>query len=252
MCTWVNAIENAREAAAPSRYFLASASGRGAIVGAAGREGHPHDAARREPHAIAQRGDRVEDGAGGARERAPVEREGVRGGPAAPDEARAVGLPLDRAAEAPLDAEHVERPERRLVRPARPTAEQQAGALRVEFRFDEQLAERRVGEVVLGPRQHDLRVAGDLDLARPRAPVGDRQPADLDVVLGRDRHLQLRLEVAGARAERDLVEVERRLEACRARGRSAGRSATRPGPTTDRGGRCTARRRRTSDRRAAA
>ena len=33
-------------------------------------------------------------------------------------------------------------------------------------RLDEQLAERRVREVVLGLGQHDLRVAGDLDLAR--------------------------------------------------------------------------------------
>jgi hypothetical protein len=65
-----------------------------------------------------------------------------------------------------------------------------------------------VSDVVLGPRQRDLRVARDLDLARPGASIDDRQPADLDVVVGGYRHLQLRVEVAAARPERHLVEID--------------------------------------------
>ena len=103
--------------------------------------------------------------------------------------------------------------DRRFVGRARPAAEQQAGALRIELGLDEQLAERRVREIVLGTRQHDLRVAGDLDLARLRAAVGDRQTPHLHVVFGRHGDLELRLDVAIAAAERDLVEIEGRLEA---------------------------------------
>ena len=137
---------------------------------------------------------------------------GLAGRSPAAEESRAIGFPLDGAAEPPVDAEHVERPRRRLVGAARPPAEQQAGALRVELGLDEQLAERRVGEIVLGTREHDLGVAGDLDLARPVAAVGDRQPAHLDVVFRRHGDLQLRLEVAVAAPERDLVEIEGRVE----------------------------------------
>ena len=44
------------------------------------------------------------------------------------------------------------------------------------------------------------------------AAVGDRQPPDLDVVLGRHGDLELGLEVAVAAAEGDLVEVEGGVE----------------------------------------
>ena len=53
-------------------------------------------------------------------------------------------------------------------------------------------------EIVLGTRQHDLRVARDFDLARPIAAIGDRQPPHFHVVFGRHGDLQLRLEVAVA------------------------------------------------------
>ena len=49
-----------------------------------------------------------------------------------------------------------------------------------------------------GRASDDLGVAGDLDLARPIAAVGDRQAAHFDVVLGRHGDLQLRLEIAVA------------------------------------------------------
>ena len=202
MCTCVNAIENARAAALPSRYLRASAS-------AASRSGATPvanvtrtNAPGRQAHAFAQRGNRIEHRAGRARQRAAVERRRVGRRAAAAEEARAIGLPFDGAAQAPVDAEHVERPDRRLVRAARPPAEEEAGALRVELGLDEQLAERRMREVVLGRCQHHLGIARDLDFARPVAAVGDRQPPHLDVVFGRDGDLQLRLEVAVAAAER--------------------------------------------------
>ena len=213
MCTWVNAIEKARAAALPSRYLRASAS-------AAARSGatpvanvDADDGARRQPDALAQRADRVEHGAGRARQRAAVEHDRVGRRAAAADEARPIGLPFDRAAQArAVDAEHVEADERRFVGRARPAAEQQAGALRIELGLDEQLAERRVREVVLGTRQHDLGVAGHLDLARLRAAVGDRQPPHLHVVFRRHGDLELRFDVGVAAAERDLVEIEGGLE----------------------------------------
>ena len=66
MCTCVNAIENARAAALPSRYFRAS-------VSAAARstqhrwQTRPDHGARRKPDPLAERADRVEDRAGCAR-----------------------------------------------------------------------------------------------------------------------------------------------------------------------------------------
>ena len=69
----------------------------------------------------------------------------------------------------------------------------------------------RVRQIVLGPGQHDLGVAGDLHFPRPIAAVGDRQAPDLHVVLGRDHHLELGLEVAVAALQRRLVELEDRL-----------------------------------------
>ena len=135
---------------------------------------------------------------------------GLAGDRSAAEEVRAIGLPLDGAAEPSVDAEHVKCPGGVSSGAARPPAEEQAGALGIVLGLDEQLAEGRMREIVLGTRQHDLGVARDLDLARPIAVIGDRQPAHLDVVLGRHRDLELRLEVAVARAERRLVELERR------------------------------------------
>ena len=150
MWTCVNAIENARAAALPSRYLRASASAAGAVRRHAGGERHADDGARREPDALAQRADRIEHGAGGARERAAVERDRIGRRAAAAEEARAVGFPLDGAAQTrSVDAEHVEADHGDSSARARPPAEQQAGALRIELGLDEQLAERRVREVVL-------------------------------------------------------------------------------------------------------
>ena len=114
-----------------------------------------------------------------------------------------------------VNADHVKRHEGRLVGRPRAAAEDETGALRIEFGLDEQLAERWMRQVVLGPCQHDLGVARQLDFARLRAAIGHRQPPHLHVVFRRHGDLELGLEVAVAAAERDLVEVECRLEAIR-------------------------------------
>ena len=101
MCACVNAIDSARAAALASRYFRTSAERRVAIRRDAGGEGHAHERARRQTHAFAQRRDGIEHRARGARQRAAVERHRVDQRSAAAEEACAVGLPLDGAAEPP-------------------------------------------------------------------------------------------------------------------------------------------------------
>ena len=95
---------------------------------------------------------------------------------------------------------------------ARTATEQKARALGIEFGLDEQLAKRRVSEIVLGTSQHDLGIAGHFDLTGLSAVVGDRQTPYFDVVLGRDGDLELGLDLSIAPAERDFVEIEDRIE----------------------------------------
>ena len=188
----------------------------GAIRRDAGGKGHADDGAWRQPDALAQRADRVEHCAGRARQRAAIEDDRSGGRAPAADEARPIRFPFDRTAQArTVHAEHVEADERRFIGRARPAAEQEAGALRIELGLDEQLPERRVREVVLRTSQDDLGVAGDLDLARLRAAVGDGQAPHFHVVFRRHGDLELRLDVGIAATEGDLVEIECRLEAVR-------------------------------------
>ena len=133
------------------------------------------------------------------------------GGSSATDEARPVRLPFDRSPQASLNAEDMKGPDRHFVGRARPPAEQQPDALRVEFGFDEELAERRVGEIVFGTSQDDLGVTRHFDFARQRSTIDDRQPPDFDVVFRRHGHLELRFEVAVPCPERYLVEIEDRF-----------------------------------------
>ena len=65
-----------------------------------------------------------------------------------------------------------------------------------------------MGEIVLGTREHNLGVARDLDLPRPVAAIGDRQPANLHVVFRGHDDLELRFEVAVASPEGRFLEFE--------------------------------------------
>ena len=94
-----------------------------------------------------------------------------------------------------------------LIR-SRPAPAKQGARAGYPFRLEEQLAERRVGHVVPVRSQDDLGVTGDLQLARPGIVVGQRDPANLDGLLGRDRDLQKRLDVGVAPANGGLVRRE--------------------------------------------
>ena len=96
-----------------------------------------------------------------------------------------------------------------LVRSARPTPAEQGGAFGQVLGLDEQLAERRVGQVVGSRGENDLGIAGDVDLARALAVVGDGQPAHLHVVLGRDSDVEVCANVLLTAAERGLVDEKR-------------------------------------------
>ena len=85
--------------------------GRLAIRRHAGGETEPHGGARRQPDPLAQADDRIEHDAGRARQRASVERRGVRRAAAA-EEAGAIGLPFDGSLRPALEAQRMERPGR--------------------------------------------------------------------------------------------------------------------------------------------
>src|SRR5947208_3419998 len=71
----------------------------------------------------------------------------------------------------------VECPDRLLRGGARPAAGKKRGPLRNPLRLHEQVAEGRVGQIGGGGGDGHLRIAGDLDLARLVAGVGERQAA---------------------------------------------------------------------------
>ena len=175
-----------------------------------GRERDAHRAAGPDPDPVAQAHDRVEHRAGRAAERPAVERHGVVHVAPAAEEARAVALPLDGALHAALDAQHVDAVERRVGAAPRPAVGHERIALRQIARGHEQLAERRVRKVVRGRAEHQLGVARDLDLARPRAAVRQRDTAHLHVVLGRYRDLEQRLDAVGLAVEGGLLGQEAR------------------------------------------
>jgi hypothetical protein len=75
--------------------------------------------------------------------------------------------------------------------------------------FEKQFEECRVGEILGGRGEHDLDQARHLDLAQLIRVVDERDPPDLDVVLGRDRDLQPCLDAVVRAHEQRLVGEER-------------------------------------------
>ncbi len=187
---------------------LREREGRLAARGHPGGEREPHHAPRREAHALAQAHDGVEQHAGGAGERAPVERLGVLRAAAPAEEVAAVALPLHRTLRPALLADDVHREELGVLRGARPAPTEQRVALGHVLRLDEELAEGGVGEVVGVRREHDLGVARDLELPRALAVVRHLQPAHLDVVLGRDGDVELRSDLVVGPLEGRLLHGE--------------------------------------------
>ncbi len=87
----------------------------GLVRGDARREGEAGEGAGREPQPRPQAENRVEHGARGAGERAPVERDGIVGAAPASQESHPVGLPLDRGLHSPVDGQDVKGEERRVA-----------------------------------------------------------------------------------------------------------------------------------------
>jgi len=157
----------------------------------AGGKAEPHGPAGWNPDSLTQADNRIEDDAGGAGERVSVERQRPRGAPAAPEKARAIGFPFDRTLRASLEAQGMERPRARVAGVAGPAMTEQRSAVGQVLGFDEDLAERRMGEVVRRRREHDLGVARHVDLADARAVIADGNPAHFDVVFDRHGDIQL-------------------------------------------------------------
>ncbi len=85
-----------------------------------------------------------------------------------------------------------------------------------DLRLDKKIAERRVQRVRGGRRKDDLRVTRDLDLPACPAAVGDRDPAQLDIVLGRNSDLGMGIDVVVPAAKLGAAFREDRLILLRA------------------------------------
>ena len=86
-------------------------------------------------------------------------------------------------------------PGRRLVDGAGSTRAENGRRLAPDLGLDEEIAERRVYGVGDGRGEDDFGVARDLDRPACPRPVGDREAAKLDVVLGRDGDLGMGVEI---------------------------------------------------------
>ena len=253
LCACVKASAKVREAALGSRYFCASASAvsRSGAMPVAKRQTHRR--ARHQPDPLAQAEDRIEHDAGRARQRAAVERRRVVGVAAAAEEARAIGLPFDRPLRPALEAQDVHRPHRAARAESRGRRWQSSAALSARYSVSRNsLPNAGCARSSAGARQDDFGVAGDVDLADPRALIDHRHPAHLDVVFGRDRDVELRRDLVVVAAERRALGAELDDVVVRLRARSDGRSPTRPSRCARRAGRRTGCPDRASDRAATA
>ncbi len=109
--------------------------------------------------------------------------------------------------------------DRRVLRIARAPMAEQRGAVGEVLGFEKQLAERRMRQIIGRRRQHDLRVAGDVDLANSRALVDDRHAPHFDVVFRRDGDVELRGDLVVVPAERRPLRPELDDVVVRFRGR---------------------------------
>jgi hypothetical protein len=147
-------------------------------------ERHPRRGSGGDPNAAAQAEDRIEHVADRAGERPAIDHRDRRtDAVAASEEARAIGFELAGADLLALDDRQVHRPGRGIGRRAGPACRQQRAHFGSELRAHEQLREGGMGEVGRGGCEHELRVRGELDLARPAAEIRDRNAPDFPVVL---------------------------------------------------------------------
>ena len=161
-----------------------------------------------DQHARAQRKDRIENGTGRPRQRAPVDdRARSPRTPAPPDELRTVGFELGTADGVAIDDDEVRCPDIGFGWIAAAAVRKQCAAVEV-LRFDEQLGEHRMREIGRLRCQREFRIRRDFDDARLCAGVGDADPARLRIVLGGDQHGHCRSQIAVAAHELGAVLVE--------------------------------------------
>ena len=177
---------------------------------------------------------------------------GARDGVAAAEESRPVRFEFRRADGFAVDDRQMRGPDFRVARrPLSPRRQDRADVGEI-FRLDEQLGEGRMRDVGALGREHEFGIGGDLDVARAASGVGDRDPANLGVVLGGDDHVQCRRQRAVASRELGAVLVEGDVIGVRL---DAGRlEARRPGDAAAQvlDSRCRSRSRRRSRPRASA
>ena len=207
-------------------------------AGDAGREGQPHEAARRQAHALAQADDRDR-----ARRRSCRRAAGRRGAWGSSGRGRGRGsargrspIPPDPAARPSGSARGRPRPRPRRRRAG--AGEQSRAALSGRYSVStKSLPNAGWARSSAARAEDDLGVARDLDLARAVAVVRDRQAPHLDVVLGRDRDVEQRRDVVVAAAERRLLGEERHQVVLGLARPSGGRPPTRPRRCARRAGR---------------
>ena len=161
-------------------------------------------------HAAAQGEDRIEHGADRVGERPAVDHRDRRSDAvAAAEEAGPVGLHLRLPHGLAIDDGEMRGPDFRLARRA-PPPRRQDGARRRRDTRSRRTASKKAGCATSAAwrRQHELGIGGDVDLARAVAGIGDRDAADLGIVLGRDEHLQRRRERSVAPGELGAILVE--------------------------------------------
>ncbi len=149
-------------------------------------EGDTRHAARRNPHAPAQREYRIEHGSDGVGEAPSVQhRDGIADVVAAAEKAGAIGLDLDLADRLALDDREMGSPQLGFARAAAPTRRQDGAGRGEVLGLHEQLGKGLVRRIGQRRRQRDLGKGGELDVARFAPGVGDRDAPDLGIVLGR-------------------------------------------------------------------
>src|SRR6478609_9311922 len=116
-----------------------------------------------QPDPLAKTEDRVEYDARRAGQRSPVERGRPVGVTTAAKESCPIGLPFHGSLRPAFEAQDVHRPHRLLLRIPSASMTEQRCAVGQEFRFQEQLAEGWMREIVSRRRQDDLRIAGEID-----------------------------------------------------------------------------------------
>src|SRR4051812_43979003 len=111
---------------------------------------------------LAKTQDRIEHVTGGTGECAAVERRRPFGAASAAEEPASIRLVLHLPLAAALEAEDVHHPRSRVATVSRTAAAQEGKRIRQVLRLDEQLAERRMREILGRRSEHRLDVAGDV------------------------------------------------------------------------------------------